>query len=146
MRDVPVGSKGSFAHTVIEDDLAIKLDASLPAVMATRVMAGMMELAAMDAIRAYLDPGESSVGIAMDFAHVAATPAGHRVRAEAEVTGCEGRRLEFKVRAFDESEEIGSGTHRRAVIELAKFNARLKPKLKATLGDSVPSGNQRESK
>ncbi len=132
MRDVPIGSKGSFAHTVIEDDLAIKLDASLPAVMATRVMAGMMELAAMDAIRAYLDPGESSVGIAMDFAHVAATPVGHRVRAEAEVTGCEGRRLEFKVRAFDETEEIGSGTHRRAVIDLAKFNARLKPKLKAT--------------
>ncbi len=132
MRDAPIGSKGSFAHTVIDDDLASELDPTLPAVMATRVMVGMMELAAMDAIRGCLDPGESSVGIAMDFIHVAATPVGHRVRAEAELTGCEGRRLEFKVRAFDESEEIGSATHRRAVIDVAKFNQRLKPKLKAT--------------
>jgi fluoroacetyl-CoA thioesterase len=100
-------------------------------VMATRLMVGMMELAAMDAIRPYLEPGESSVGIAMEVNHVAATPPGHRVRAEAEVTKCEGRRLEFKVRAWDETEEIGSGVHRRAVIDFAKFNQRLAAKLKS---------------
>jgi len=130
MRDVPAGSKGTFSHTVSDDDLASRLDATLPAVMATRVMVGMMELAAMDAIRSYLGPGESSVGISMEVNHVAATPPRHRVRAEAELIGVEGRRLEFKVRAFDETEEIGSGSHRRAVIDLAKFNERLKPKLK----------------
>jgi fluoroacetyl-CoA thioesterase len=130
MRNVPVGAKGTFTQTVGEDDLASRLDATLPPVMATRVMVGMMELAAMDATRSYLDAGESSVGISMDVNHIAATPPGHRVRAEAEVIKSEGRRLEFTVRAFDETEEIGSGTHRRAVIDLAKFNERLKPKLK----------------
>ncbi len=130
MRDVPIGTKGTFSLIVTDGDLASKLDSTLPPVMATRVMLGMMELAAIDAIRPYLGPGESSVGIAMDLNHVAATPPGHRVRAEAEVTKCEGRRLEFITRAWDESEEIGSGTHRRAVIDLAKFNERLKPKLK----------------
>jgi len=130
MKPAPEGIKGTYSLTVTADDLASKLDPTLPAVMATRVMVGMMELAAMDAIRSYLDAGESSVGIAMDFIHVSATPVGHRVRAEAELTKCEGRRLEFKVRAWDETEEIGSGIHRRAAIDLAKFNERLKPKMK----------------
>jgi predicted thioesterase len=56
---------------------------------------------------------------------------GRKVRAEAEVTKCEGRRLEFTVRAFDEVEEVGSGIHKRAVIDAAKFNQRLKAKIKA---------------
>jgi fluoroacetyl-CoA thioesterase len=53
------------------------------------------------------------------------------VRAEAEVTKAEGRRFEFKVRAFDEAEEIGSGVHRRAVIDSARFNDRIKAKAKS---------------
>ncbi|MFZ0888597.1 MAG: hotdog domain-containing protein [Candidatus Binataceae bacterium] len=130
MKSAPEGIRGTFSLIVTADDLASKLDATLPAVMASRVLVGMMELAAMDAIRSYLEAGESSVGFAMDVNHIAATPVGHRVRAEAELTKAEGRRFEFKVRAWDETEEIGSGVHRRAVIDLAKFNQRLKPKMK----------------
>jgi len=130
MKSPPEGIRGTFSLIVTADDLADKLDPTLPAVMASRVLVGMMELAAMDAIRPYLAAGESSVGIAMDLNHIAATPVGHRVRAEAELTKAEGRRLEFKVRAWDETEEIGSAVHRRAVIDLAKFNERLKPKMK----------------
>jgi len=57
-------------------------------------------------------------------------PVWDRVRAEAEVTKVEGRRLEFSVRAFDETEQIGAGIHRRAVIDAAKFNERIKAKRK----------------
>ena len=85
----------------------------------------MMENAALNAIRAYLEPGESAVGSAIDVRHLAATPVGHTVRAEAEVTRIDGRRIEFKVSARDETEEIGNGTHQRAVIKLASFNERL---------------------
>ena len=131
MRDVPVETKGSYTITVGENDLASLLDATLPRVMATRVMVGMMELAAMDAIRPFLDAGEGSVGVAIEIQHFAATPPGHKVRANAEVIKSEGKRLEFKVTASDETEEIGSGVHRRAVIDSAKFNDRLKSKLKA---------------
>jgi len=131
MKPVPIGSKGTFTKTVAAEDLASKLDASLAAVMSTPTMIAMMELAAMDAVRPYLDAGESSVGMAIEVQHAAATPPGHRVRAEAEVTKCEGRRLELAVRAFDETEQIGSGVHRRAVVDAAKFNERLKPKLKS---------------
>jgi fluoroacetyl-CoA thioesterase len=131
MKPVPVGAKGKFEKTVGPDDLASRLDASLASVMSTPTMIGMMELAALDALRPYFEAGESSVGAGIDVQHTAATPPGHRVRAEAEVTKAEGRRLEFAVRAFDESEQIGAGIHRRAVIDAAKFNERLKPKLKS---------------
>jgi fluoroacetyl-CoA thioesterase len=131
MRPVPVGAKGTFSKTVETTDLASRLDPSLADVMSTPTMIGMMELAAMNALEPYYEPGEGSVGMAIEVQHVAATPPGHRVRAEAEVTKSEGRRLEFRVRAFDETEEVGSGSHRRAVIDRAKFTERLKPKLKS---------------
>jgi fluoroacetyl-CoA thioesterase len=131
MRPIPVGSRGSHTMTVGEEHLANKIEPSLARVMSTPTMIAMMELAAMDAIRAYYDAGETSVGAGIEVQHVAATPPGHRVRAEAEVTKVEGRRIELKVRAFDETEEIGSGIHRRAVIDAAKFNERLKSKIKS---------------
>jgi len=131
MRNVPEGTRGSHSKTVTHDDLASTLDSTLPAVMATRVMVGMMELAAMDAIKPFLEPGESSVGVSIEVQHTAATPPGQKVQAFAEVTRCEGRRLEFKVSARDENEDVGSGTHRRAVIDFAKFNERLKSKVKS---------------
>jgi fluoroacetyl-CoA thioesterase len=131
MRQIPVGTKGTFSKIASEADLASQLNPALASVLSTPTMIGMMELAAIDAISTYVEPGESSVGMGIDIQHVAATPPGHRVRAEAELTKLEGRRLEFKVRAFDETEEIGSGIHRRAVIDAAKFNDRLKSKLKS---------------
>ncbi|HTR61026.1 MAG TPA: thioesterase family protein [Candidatus Binataceae bacterium] len=130
MKPIPVGARGKFEQVVAKSHLASELDSSLAQVMSTPTMIGMMELAAMDAIKPFLDPGEGSVGISIDAQHTAATPPKHRVRAEAEVTRSEGRRLEFTVTAFDEAEQIGSGTHRRAVIDTAKFNDRLKAKVK----------------
>ena len=59
---------------------------------------------------------------------LAATPAGHEIRAEAEVTKVEGRRVEFTVSARDESEEIGRGTHHRMVVDIARVNERLAKK------------------
>jgi len=82
------------------------------------------------AIRPYLEKGESAVGTAIDVRHLAATPVGHEVRAEAEVVKVEGKRIEFKVSARDETEEIGRGTYQRMVIDLGSFNARLGKKSK----------------
>lgn len=130
MKPIPVGAKGSDTRTVAADDLASHLDASLAAVLSTPTMVAMMEQAAIDAIRPFLDAGESSVGMSIEVNHTAATPPGHRVRAEAELTKIDGRRLEFSVRAFDDVEQVGSGTHRRAVIDAAKFNDRIKTKQK----------------
>jgi len=85
----------------------------------------IMENAALNAIRPFLEPGESAVGSEISVRHIAATPVGHQVRAEAEVIKVEGKRIEFKVSASDEIEEIGNGTHQRIVINLGSFNERL---------------------
>ena len=130
MKPVPVGAKGKFEQAVETRHLASELDSSLASVLSTPTMVAMMEQAAINAIKPFLDAGESSVGMTIEVSHTAATPPGHRARAEAEVTKVEGRRLEFSVRAFDDVEQIGSGTHRRAVIDAAKFNDRIKIKQK----------------
>jgi fluoroacetyl-CoA thioesterase len=131
MREIPLGTKATFTLRVKPEHLANRFkDAMLPQVLATPVMILIMENAALAAIRPYLDEGESAVGTAIDVRHLAATPVGHEVRAEAEVVKVEGKRIEFKVFAHDETEQIGSGTHQRMVIDLASFNERLGRKSK----------------
>ena len=103
-------------------------DAMLPQVLATPVMILVMENAALNAIKPFLDAGESAVGIAVDVKHLAATPVGREVRAIAEVVKVEGRRIDFKVSASDGKEEIGKGSHQRIVIDLRSFNERLAKK------------------
>ena len=132
MRAIPVGAKGTFTMVVAPEHLANRFkDATLPPVLATPVMIMAMENAALDAIKPYFEPGESAVGTRVDVSHLAATPVGRRVVAHAEVIGVDGRHLEFRVSARDDVEEIGRGTHGRAVIDLAKFSSRLAAKAAA---------------
>ena len=129
MQSIPEGAKGSFSLSVTPDHLANRFkDATLPPVLATPVMIMVMENAALNAIKPYLDAGESALGTRVDVRHLAATPAGRRVTGEAEVTKVAGRRIEFRIRATDGNEEIGVGTHERMVIDLAKFSERMKAK------------------
>jgi fluoroacetyl-CoA thioesterase len=131
MREIPLGTKGTFTLRVLPEHLANRFkDSMLPQVLATPVMILIMENAALAAIRPFLDAGESAVGTAINVRHLAATPVGHEVRAEAEVVKVEGKRIEFKVSARDETEEIGSGTHQRMVIDFRSFNERLAKKSK----------------
>ena len=126
MRQIPVGAKGSFNLLVQPQHLADRFkDAILPPVFATPVMIMVMENAALNAVRAYLDPGESAVGTGVNVRHLAATPVGRQVTGEAEVTRVDGRQIEFAVRATEGDKEIGVGTHSRVVIDLAKFARRL---------------------
>ena len=129
MQSIPVGATGSFSLLIVPDHLASRFkDATLPPVLATPVMIMVMENAALNAIKPYLDAGESALGTRVDVRHLAATPAGRRITGEAKVTHIEGRRIEFSIRATDENEEIGVGTHERVVILLAKLADRMKAK------------------
>jgi fluoroacetyl-CoA thioesterase len=129
MKQIPIGAKGSFELVVGADHLANRFkDGSLPAVLATPVMIMVMENAALNAIKPYLDAGQSALGTRVDVSHLAATPVGRKVTGKAEVTKVDGRRIEFAVQAFDGAEQIGAGTHQRALIDLAKFGERLKAK------------------
>ena len=129
MRHIPLGARGTSILRVQPEHLANRFkDAMLPQVLATPVMILIMENAALNAIKPFLDPGESAVGTAVDVKHFAAAPVGHDVSATAEVVKVEGRRVDFKVSASDGEEEVGSGTHQRIVIDLRSFNERLAKK------------------
>jgi fluoroacetyl-CoA thioesterase len=129
MRQIPLGAKGTFTLRVQPEHLANRFkDSILPQVLATPVMILTMENAALNAIRPFLDADESVVGTAVDVRHFAATPVGRDVLATAEVVKVDGKRIDFKVSASDGTEEIGSGTHQRIVIDLRSFNARLAKK------------------
>src|SRR5258707_5965533 len=121
MQTMPIGAKGSFTLVVAPDHLANRFkDAMLPPVLATPVMIMVMENAALNPIKPYLDAGETALGTRVDVRHLAATAAARRVTGEAKVTNVHGRRIEFSVRAADAQEEIGAGTHERVVIELPR--------------------------
>src|SRR5262245_10228993 len=129
MKAIAVGAKGSFTLEVKAEHLANRFkDSTLPPVLATPVMIMAMENAALNAIKQYLEPGESAVGTHVDVRHTAATPLGMRITAEAAVTQVDGRRVEFAVLAKDEIEEIGAGVHERAIIDVGRLVKRLKSK------------------
>jgi fluoroacetyl-CoA thioesterase len=129
MKEIPVGSKGLFALVVELEHLANRFkDATLPPVLATPVMIMVLENAALNAIKPYLEHGESAVGTRIEIRHLAPTPVGMRVVGEAEVTRVDRRRLEFTVRATDETEEIGSGAHERVIVDLVRLAKRLEAK------------------
>jgi fluoroacetyl-CoA thioesterase len=100
-------------------------------VLATPVMIGLMEDAARHLVDSRLEPGHMTVGVNLNITHLAATPIGMQVTARAELTAIEGRRLTFKVEAYDEREKIGEGTHSRTIITLERFMAKAKEKVQA---------------
>jgi fluoroacetyl-CoA thioesterase len=129
MHAIPLGAKGAFTLVVTPEHLANRFkDAILPPVLATPLMILAMENAALNAIRNYLEPGETALGTAVDIRHIAATPVAQRVTAEAEVIQVEDRRIVFAVAARDDVEEIGKGNHERMVVDLRRLMQRLDAK------------------
>lgn len=101
----------------------------MPDVLATGYMVGMMELACLNGIMPYVDwPREQSVGVLVSFSHLAATPPGMTLRICGEVTEVDGRRVKFRVEAWDGTDKITEGVHERMIIDPVKFNARMADK------------------
>jgi predicted thioesterase len=94
-------------------------------VFATPSLVGLMETAAMEALRGRLPDGHTTVGTRIDVSHLAATPLGDEVRADATLTAVDGRRLTFEVVAHDSSQKIGEGRHERVIVSRDRFLARL---------------------
>jgi len=93
-------------------------------VFGTPGVVALMERAACAAVASQLPQGQTTVGTHIDVRHIAPTGPGTEVRATAELTGVDGRRLIFRVEAFDQAEKIGEGTHERAIVDPARLLAR----------------------
>jgi fluoroacetyl-CoA thioesterase len=124
----PVGLIGEASVIVAPELTARHLGSGAVAVFATPEMVRLMEHAAVNGLAPHLAPGQQSVGTSVNVKHLAATPVGATVTARAELVSIEGRRLLFKVSAHDGVDLIGEGLHERALIDLARFEARVAAK------------------
>lgn len=98
-------------------------------VLATPKMCALMEECAYKCIAPHLDEGASSVGTMLNISHVSATPVGMTVTVLATVTGAEGRKISFDLKAYDEAGLIGEGTHERFIVFSEKFVSKTYAKL-----------------
>jgi predicted thioesterase len=127
--NLAAGLAGSAELVVADEHTAPRVGSGRIAVLATPVMINLIEAAALDAIERLLPDGYQSLGTVLNIRHIAATPVGMRVRARAEVVKVEGRTVFFAVECKDEKELIGDGRHERVVVNVAKFDERVKRKL-----------------
>jgi predicted thioesterase len=122
---VEVGAQSSWQVRVEPEMTADRWGNPGVLVLATPHLVGLFEGVAVRAIRDRLEPGQSSVGTHVDIRHLKATPVGDTVTLTAEVTGVDGRRVTFSVRAEDSGGLAGEGTHERVLIDLDRFMQRV---------------------
>jgi fluoroacetyl-CoA thioesterase len=128
MAELKAGLSAELERTVSDEDTASRWGSGLVAVFSTPALVGLMESAAVEALKQSLPAGQTTVGGHIDLHHLAATPVGMSVHARAELTGVEGRKLVFTIRAWDEVETVGEALHERYVIDEAKFVAKVEAK------------------
>lgn len=125
MKSIEVGT--THVSTTLVDNLNVArvVGSGDLDVFATPAMVALMENAAMNAVKPFLDEGETTVGGHMDCSHTAPSPIGATIEAEAVVEAVEGRKITYTVEARCGDTIIGRGRHVRFVVNAAKFMAKL---------------------
>ena len=116
-----IGIKGRQTTVVDETNTAKTMGSGTLDVFATPSMVALMEETAWKSVADELDEGYGTVGIHLDVSHDAPTPIGMAVTCESELVGIDGRKLTFKVRAYDEKGDVGKGIHERFIVHNEKF-------------------------
>ena len=129
MANITLGTIGEFKLLVTSEVAIGFMETEGARVLSTPHMIGFMERTSRDTVLPLLDPGHDTVGTEVHVYHLAATPIGMTVTFTAEIVAVRERRVEFRVEAWDEKEKIGEGTHERAIVNVAKFAARMARKL-----------------
>ena len=131
MEELKVGLTAEVSEFVTEQLTAASVKSGLVSAYATPAMCALLENASVAALKPALPKGQTSVGVEVCVKHIAATPVGVRVRARAEVIMVEGRKIVFKVEAWDPKEKIGEGTHTRMLVDAARFKEKFERKMRS---------------
>lgn len=123
------GVKGHQELVVTQELTAKNMGSGVMDVFATPAMLALMEKTAFTSVAEYLNEGFGSVGTKVDIEHVASSPVGMKITCDSELIEVEGRKLVFKVEAYDEKGLIGKGTHERFIVENKKFQEKTDNKL-----------------
>ncbi len=112
---------GRVDTVVDEKNIAKTMGSGDLPVYATPALVALMEEAACKAIASDLEENMTTVGTMIQVKHVAATPQGVKVWAQAKMIEKEGRKYRFMIEAFDEKGLIGTGEHERVAVDREKF-------------------------
>lgn len=118
---IQTGLTASVELVVAADDTAPAFGSGSVPVLATPRLVALCEEAAVQAIDGQLGTGETSVGMRVQFDHLAPTMVGSLVTAEATLEKVAGRRLTFTVSASDPRGLIAAGKVTRVVVDVERF-------------------------
>jgi predicted thioesterase len=118
---VETGVHAVVELTVSDRDTAAALRSGDVPVLATPRLIALCEEAACAAVADQLKPGETTVGLRIEFTHVAPTRVGTVVRADATLERVDGLRMVFLVSATDECGLVGAGKITRVVVNRDQF-------------------------
>ena len=125
---VRIGTVGEERFSVGQAHLIDFAHDGMPQILCTPWLIWFLEHAARNAVLPFLEPGESTVGVAVNMEHTAATPLGASVLCSARVIYVDGPLISFQLEAHDEHEKIAAGTHKMRVIEAARLAKRVQKK------------------
>ena len=115
------GLDATVQDRVTESMTAVAFGSGDVPVLGTPAVLALAERAACAAIEGRLDEGDTTVGSAVELAHLAPTPVGSSVRARARLTRVDGRKLEFEFSVSDDSGEVARGRHGRVIVSREEF-------------------------
>ena len=121
---IEIGQKHTSELTVTEDVTAMAIGSGDMPVLATPMMMALMENAAMLAVKDELPEGCTTVGGHIESSHLKSSKIGDVVKAPAEVTKVDGKKIEFKVSAYSGETLLGEGIHLRFIVDKEKFLSR----------------------
>jgi fluoroacetyl-CoA thioesterase len=130
-----IGARASFSRRVKPHETVPHLFPEsramdgMPDVLASAWMIGMFELACVEQLAPFVEPGEGSLGVGFELSHVSPTPPGLTVTVDTELAEIDGRFLTFRVSGSDGHGLIGEGRHRRALVTWDRFRSRIEAKL-----------------
>jgi fluoroacetyl-CoA thioesterase len=125
-----IGTVGERKFTVEATHSITFGSAGPPPVLSTPWLIWFLEHAALDAALPFLEPGEITVGTSIEVEHLAPTPLGALVTCIARVVHSEGPVISFQLEAGDGHETIARGFHKRRVVRVDRFTARVSKKPK----------------
>ena len=128
MDSLKVGMKHTLEWEVTEKYCTARGDYK---VFSTPSMTLLVEMASHQLAAPHMKPGQGQVGLSVNIRHLAPTPIGKKVRADAELVAIDRRKLTFKVKVTDDVEQVGEAEHERFVIDEDKYIERLKKKISA---------------
>jgi fluoroacetyl-CoA thioesterase len=121
--EIPIGTSNEITVTVTKEMSPSHL--ADVAVLSTPAMIELMEQCALQKMRSYLSDEETSVGTEVCVTHDAALSVGQEATIKARLREMEGRRYVWEVEAFGpDGKRLGGGTHKRAVVNLARLRGR----------------------